>query len=279
MNHQKPAARRDAERDATSQAANKRYRHGWPLDRVQQGVGVHGSAGPRKPSFNAAMSSFFIFIIAVMARSDFSSGLPHHSTISRGATCQDSPYLSLSQPQTCALGSPPVAQLAPSSGRAPSGRRRMICNDTASLNLKMGPPLSAVNVWPVELELHRQHRALWSSGAARSPPCRSARSCLIREFGKMPHVEARRLLRPGLVEPEAGRDFLAELAWVHSCFHGVVAWPNDRRPDRHQPRLFSGAARGCRTTPAPECRLSSAVPAPLPVLRGCGRGFPAPVAR
>lgn len=55
------------------------------------------------------MSIFFIFIIASIARAypgEFSSF--HSSSALSQATCHETPYLSLSHPQICALGSPPT---------------------------------------------------------------------------------------------------------------------------------------------------------------------------
>src|SRR5438128_2013856 len=54
-------------------------------------------------AFNPAMSIFFICIIAAMTRCDLAGSLSWMSSISAlGTICQDSPYLSLSQPHcTC----------------------------------------------------------------------------------------------------------------------------------------------------------------------------------
>jgi hypothetical protein len=54
------------------------------------------------------MSSFFIFMTAVIARFAASdSGFLSISVMPRGATCHDRPYRSLSQPHCWAFGSPP----------------------------------------------------------------------------------------------------------------------------------------------------------------------------
>ena len=59
------------------------------------------------------MSSFFICIIAFIARSDLADTPDFHISIAWiGTTCQDRPYLSFSQPHACALGSPPAPSLS-----------------------------------------------------------------------------------------------------------------------------------------------------------------------
>ena len=83
----------------------------------------------------------------------------------------------------------------------------------ASLNLKIGPPLSAVNGLPGELELHGDHgaRLLLVRLEARLAVTRDLADLRIR---KDAGVVARGLL--GLAgKPQAGGDFLAEL-------HGVT---------------------------------------------------------
>ena len=60
------------------------------------------------------MSSLPIFIMAVEGALRLLVGLRRtSSTILLGTTCQDSPYLSLSQPHTCDFGSPPGRELVP----------------------------------------------------------------------------------------------------------------------------------------------------------------------
>lgn len=55
------------------------------------------------------MSSFFIFIIAFIARSAFAvSGSVNISGNTVGTICHDTPYLSLSQPHCCAFLPPPA---------------------------------------------------------------------------------------------------------------------------------------------------------------------------
>src|SRR5438046_9393006 len=92
------------------------------------------------------MSSLVIcmtaFITLSVLRGSFSS-----STCMRkaGTICHDNPYLSLSQPQT--LVAPPSASLLQylSTSACVS---QLTTNETASVNLKLGPPLSAVNFCP-----------------------------------------------------------------------------------------------------------------------------------
>src|SRR6185312_13724796 len=58
------------------------------------------------------MSSFFICIIAFIARSDLADTPDFHISIAWiGTTCQDRPYLSLSQPHACASPVPEVVDL------------------------------------------------------------------------------------------------------------------------------------------------------------------------
>ncbi len=55
------------------------------------------------------MSSFFIFSMEAKARLEPGDEASRMSSgIMAGATCHETPYLSLSQPHCCALGSPPA---------------------------------------------------------------------------------------------------------------------------------------------------------------------------
>jgi hypothetical protein len=64
---------------------------------------------PSYAFLSAAMSSFFICIMAAMARWDYSDlGSPIRSRMPLGTICHDTPNLSLSQPHCWALGSPPA---------------------------------------------------------------------------------------------------------------------------------------------------------------------------
>ena len=71
-------------------------------------------AATRSPARrSAAISSLFMRISAVITRFPrAASPPPMSSIICVGTTCHDRPYLSLSQPHTCALGSPPGVSLS-----------------------------------------------------------------------------------------------------------------------------------------------------------------------
>jgi hypothetical protein len=91
------------------------------------------------------MLSFFMFIMATIALWDFSeSGSPTSSGRMEGTICQDTPYLSLSQPHCCAFASPPW----PSFSLVELEHRPAV---------ERGEPLS------VQLEFHGQHRSRRSS--------------------------------------------------------------------------------------------------------------------
>ncbi len=94
------------------------------------------------------MSIFFMRSIAVMTRWDFAgSGSMSSSTSTRGTICQETPYLSLSQPHCWAFGSPPADSFVQKWSTS-AWVSQLTCSEMASLNLKNGPPLSAVNVCP-----------------------------------------------------------------------------------------------------------------------------------
>ena len=88
----------------------------------------------------------------------------------------------------------------------------MIWKEIASLNLKTGPPLSAVNGWPSSSKatvITEPGGWPWTPARLR----RSGRPCAIFEFLKIAGVEPRGLF--GLVvEPQTGRDGLGE---GHEC--------------------------------------------------------------
>ena len=64
----------------------------------------------------------------------------------RGMTCQQKPKRSFSHPQ--GPGSPPSAVRASHSRSTSAWSSHSMTNETASLNLKSGPPLSPWNGWP-----------------------------------------------------------------------------------------------------------------------------------
>jgi hypothetical protein len=77
----------------------------WFIQRFATIAGDH----PSYAFLSAAMSSFFICIMAAMARWDFSDlGSPTRSRMPLGTICHDTPNLSFSQPHCWALGSPPA---------------------------------------------------------------------------------------------------------------------------------------------------------------------------
>src|SRR5262245_32878119 len=93
-----------------------------------------------------AMSSFFICIIASPTRLVFAPSLSANSLPSTvGTTCQETPYLSFSQPH-CTF-CPPVESLSHSSSIS-CCVSQFTTKDIDSLNLNCGPPLSARNFCP-----------------------------------------------------------------------------------------------------------------------------------
>lgn len=94
------------------------------------------------------MSSFFIRIIARMTRSVFAGSLSTSMRLSTdGTICQDSPYLSFSQPQSPTA--PPAESLAARSSTS-SCVSQLTDSEIASVNLNSGPPFSAMNSGPVK---------------------------------------------------------------------------------------------------------------------------------
>src|SRR5437879_6298601 len=82
-----------------------------------------------------------------MTRSDRSESLSLiNLSIEAGTICQDRPYLSLSHPHT--PGSPPCVSLLQYSSIS-SWFLHRTTNETASVNLKLGPPFSPMNSWPL----------------------------------------------------------------------------------------------------------------------------------
>jgi len=110
-------------------------------DRIIDGF---SSPFPAKAVSSAAMSIFFIRIIAAKARSVlFDFAFLKYPAMPAGTICHESPYLSLSQPHWRAFGRA-FRRACPSSSRSLSGCGRTPAATTASLNLKIGPALSAV---------------------------------------------------------------------------------------------------------------------------------------
>src|SRR2546426_8777896 len=106
---------------------------------------------PSKASRSFSTSIFVIWSIASVARFAASrSGLAMYTTSCRGTTCHDRPKRSFSQPQT--LGSPPPAMRASQYLSTSAWFSQSIENETASLNLKSGPPLSPMNGCPATVK-------------------------------------------------------------------------------------------------------------------------------
>src|SRR6185436_2834612 len=96
--------------------------------------------------FSFLMSSFTIFNMACMTRCDFAASLSCNiSTKIVGTICQESPYLSFSQPHCTSL--PPAESLFQYLSTS-ACVLQFTTNDMASVNLKSGPPLSATNFCP-----------------------------------------------------------------------------------------------------------------------------------
>src|SRR6266851_2338641 len=108
-----------------------------------------GAGGPYPWSYACVkrpMSIFFILSIASMTLFDFSgSGSPSIPPKIVGLICQDSPYLSFSQPHC--TSSPPSESLLQNSSTS-SCVLQSTENETASVNLKWGPPFNAMNSCP-----------------------------------------------------------------------------------------------------------------------------------
>jgi hypothetical protein len=89
-----------------------------------------------------------------------------------GTTCQDRPYLSVSQPQR--FFAPPAESFSQYSSTSCCVLQAMK-NDTAGEKLKLGPPLSAMNSCPSSSKLTESSGP---SGAVRM-------LLVVREFGKI----------------------------------------------------------------------------------------------
>src|ERR1700730_3803555 len=82
-----------------------------------------------------------------MTRSDLLGSLSCNMLIKAlGTTCHDTPNLSLNQPHCDSC--PPSALSFAQKESTSSGVSQFTTNEIDSLNLKTGPPLSAVNFWP-----------------------------------------------------------------------------------------------------------------------------------
>src|SRR5271156_4087917 len=85
-------------------------------------------------------------MIAFITRCDFAgSGPPSNLGNTVGTICQDRPNLSLSQPHWTSV--PPVDNFSQCESSS-SCVWQFTTNETASVNLKCGPPLSATNFIP-----------------------------------------------------------------------------------------------------------------------------------
>src|SRR5262245_46135413 len=92
------------------------------------------------------MSSLSILSIASMTFFDFlPSLLPSNSPKTVGTICHDRPYLSLSQPQRDFC--PPSESFSHNSSTSSCDLQSTL-NEMASVNLKCGPPLSAMRSCP-----------------------------------------------------------------------------------------------------------------------------------
>ena len=89
--------------------------------------------------------------MASIARADLSASGSFISSVNRvGMICQDTPYLSLSQPH--GPSSPPsVSRLQNRS--TSSWLSQFTWKETASLKVNSGPPLRATNAWPSSSKL------------------------------------------------------------------------------------------------------------------------------
>src|SRR5881396_1718248 len=92
------------------------------------------------------MSSLTILSMACMTRCDFAASLSlNNSPKTVGTICQESPYLSLSQPHCASL--PPADNFCQKLSTS-ACVLQFTTNDMASVNLKCGPPLRATNSCP-----------------------------------------------------------------------------------------------------------------------------------
>src|SRR2546422_675527 len=96
--------------------------------------------------FKRLMSNLRIWISACMTLSDFFGSLSCNILLNTvGTICQDSPYLSFSQPHC--PSSPPSESFSHSSSTS-FCVLQFTTNDMASVNLKCGPPFNAANACP-----------------------------------------------------------------------------------------------------------------------------------
>src|SRR2546427_8582286 len=92
------------------------------------------------------MSSLTILSIDSMTRCDFAASLPLNSSPKTvGTICQESPYLSLSQPHCTSL--PPAESFFQNLSTS-ACVLQFTTNEMASVNWKCGPPLSATKSCP-----------------------------------------------------------------------------------------------------------------------------------
>src|SRR3989442_253145 len=118
---------------------------------VRRRPGATVSVPPSKAARSFSPSTFSIGRIAWAGRFAASRPGPAMSSTScRGTTCHDRPKRSFSQPQT--LGSPPPAVRASQYLSTSAWSSQSIENDTASVNLKSGPPLSPMNGCPATVK-------------------------------------------------------------------------------------------------------------------------------
>ena len=94
------------------------------------------------------MSIFFICIIACIAFGFFTRSARRAGTI-----CHESPNRSFSHPHWTSL--PPADSFSQYSSTSCCESQRTV-SEIASVNLNDGPPLRAVNFWPIEFEGDRQ---------------------------------------------------------------------------------------------------------------------------
>src|SRR5258705_12782435 len=95
------------------------------------------------------------------------------SAKSRGTICHDSPYLSLSQPHW--FGSPPADNVSHFSSIS-CWVSQFTTNDTASVNLNVGPPFNATNPRPASfrgnsLSAQQRENALGGDGKLSATAC------------------------------------------------------------------------------------------------------------
>src|SRR5215475_13377991 len=194
------------------------------------------------------MSSFFIRMTAcrtLSARAGFGSLSIVGKTV--GTICHGSPYLSFSQPHCPA--SPPSDSCSHIRSSS-SCVSQCTMNDTASVNVKCGPPLSARNSCPSSW-----NRTVSTLPLGRGLPSSSCVSAPIVAFVKM-EVEKR----------------AASSAWSLNHRHGVicciVASPYMMAVGAHQ--ILHGPSPGCTQHPVEHCRGRSCQPVKAAQTRRAG---------